>query len=390
VLALSTGSAKALWYMTRGTGLVALVLLTGSVLLGVLEVKRWSSPRWPRFVTAGLHRNLSLLAVAFLGVHIATAIVDGFAPIGWLDAVVPFRSPYRPLWLGLGAVATDLLIALIVTSLLRGRIGYRTWRAIHWAAYACWPVALVHGLGTGSDTALGWVLVLYLASLAVVVAAVWWRLAEAWRPAVPRTELTVVATVASVVLPLAIVAWLFGGPLRPGWSRRAGTPTSILAKLGATTVTAGGATASGGGGLATGGSAPTGSAAGTAGSTGGAAFTSAFSDSLQGSLSQSGPDGSGLATVTISGDLTGSAPGRIAIVLHGTPVSGGGIAMSSGTATLGPATAPSQFSGTVVALRGARLDISMGGASGPGFRVSVRLELDQSDTVSGTVIGGGA
>ena len=117
-------------------------------------------------------------------------MVDGFAPIGWLDAVVPFHSPYRPLWLGLGAVATDLLIALVVTSLLRGRIGYRAWRAVHWTAYACWPVALVHGLGTGTDTKLGWVLVLYLGSLLAVVAAVWWRLAEAWRPAVPRTDLT--------------------------------------------------------------------------------------------------------------------------------------------------------------------------------------------------------
>jgi predicted ferric reductase len=231
MLALSSGAAKALWYMTRGTGLVALVLLTASVLLGVLEVKRWSSRRWPRFVTAGLHRNLSLLAVVFLAVHIASAVVDGFAPIGWLDAVLPFHSPYRPLWLGLGAVATDLLIALVVTSLLRGRIGYRAWRAVHWAAYACWPVALVHGLGTGTDTSLGWVLALYLGSLLVVVAAVWWRLAEAWRPAVPRTDLTVAATIASVVLPLAIVAWLVAGPLRPGWSLRAGTPTSILAKL---------------------------------------------------------------------------------------------------------------------------------------------------------------
>jgi predicted ferric reductase len=231
VLALSSGAAKALWYMTRGTGLVALVLLTASVLLGVLEVKGSSWRRWPRFVTAGLHRNLSLLAVVFLAVHIASAVVDGFAPIGWLDAVLPFHSPYRPLWLGLGAVATDLLIALVVTSLLRGRIGYRAWRAVHWAAYACWPVALVHGLGTGTDTKLGWVLALYLGSLAAVVVAVWWRLAEAWRPAVPRTDLTVAATVASVVLPLAIVAWLVAGPLRPGWSLRAGTPTSVLAKV---------------------------------------------------------------------------------------------------------------------------------------------------------------
>src|SRR5579862_2501336 len=215
MLALTSTGAKALWYMTRGTGLVALVLLTASVLLGVLEVKRWSSTRWPRFVTAGLHRNVSLLSVMFLVVHIATAVVDGFAPIGWLDAVIPFRSPYRPLWLGLGAVATDLLIALVLTSLLRGRIGYRAWRAVHWTAYACWPVALVHGLGTGSDTKLGWVLALYLGSLLVVAAAVWWRLAEAWDGSGVRTAAALASTVASVVLPLASVAWCLAGHRRP-------------------------------------------------------------------------------------------------------------------------------------------------------------------------------
>jgi len=398
MLALSSSGAKALWYMTRGTGLVALGLLTASVLLGVLEVKRWSSTRWPRFVTAGLHRNLSLLAVAFLGVHIATAVIDGFAPIGWLDAVVPFHSPYRPLWLGLGAVATDLLIALIVTSLLRGRIGYQAWRAIHWTAYACWPVALVHGLGTGSDTKLGWVVALYLGSLLAVAAAVWWRLAEAWRPAVPRTELTVIATVASVVVPVAIVAWLLAGPLRPGWSRRAGTPASVLAKLGAT-VTAGADAGSGTTGSGTAGSGAGGSGLGGPGAGAtppastvtpgdGSAFTTAFSDTLQGSLSQSAPDSSGMETVTISGDLTGSAPGRMQIVLRGSPVGGGGISMSSGSATLGPPSAPSQYSGRVVALRGARLEISLGGPSGVSFTVSVRLQLDQSDAVSGTVTGG--
>ena len=137
----AAGHGRLLWYLTRGSGLVALVLLTASVVLGVLEVKRWKTERWPRFITAGLHKNLSLLAVVFLGMHIATTVVDGFAPIGWLDAVLPFRSGYRPLWLGLGAVAVDLLIALVVTSLLRGRIGYRAWRAVHWVAYLTWPAA---------------------------------------------------------------------------------------------------------------------------------------------------------------------------------------------------------------------------------------------------------
>src|ERR1700761_6219679 len=149
-MVLAAAGGKALWYLTRGTGLMALLLLTASVALGIVETNEWRSPAWPRFVPAGLHRNLSLLSVAFVAVHVATTVVDGFAPIGWLDAVVPFRSPYRPLWLGLGAVGTDLLLAVVATSLVRLRLGYRAWRAVHWAAYGCWPIALVHALGTGT------------------------------------------------------------------------------------------------------------------------------------------------------------------------------------------------------------------------------------------------
>ena len=149
---LAATSSKALWYATRATGMVCLVLLTLSVALGVAEVVRFASPRWPRFVVAAVHRNASLLAVAFLGVHIVTAVADSFAPIRIIDAFVPFVGSYRPIWLGLGTVASDLLLALVITSLLRERIGYPIWRAMHWAAYAAWPVALVHGLGTGSDT----------------------------------------------------------------------------------------------------------------------------------------------------------------------------------------------------------------------------------------------
>src|SRR6516165_187432 len=111
-MTLATSSSMWLWYVARASGLVSLVLLTGSMLLGIVTSVHWASERWPRFATSMLHRNLSLLAVVFLGVHVASVVVDGFAPIGWLDAVVPFASPYRTLWLGLGAVALDLVLAL--------------------------------------------------------------------------------------------------------------------------------------------------------------------------------------------------------------------------------------------------------------------------------------
>ena len=167
---------RALWYLTRGTGAVSLVLLTLSVVLGVADVRRWSAPRLPRFVVDGLHQTVSLLVIVTLAIHIATTLLDSFAPIRLVDVVVPFGSAYRPLWVGFGALAFDLLLALVITSLARARLGYRAWRAVHWLAYACWPVALLHGLGSGSDIRGGFAFVLSLACAAAVVVAVLARL----------------------------------------------------------------------------------------------------------------------------------------------------------------------------------------------------------------------
>ena len=160
----------AYWYLTRGTGIVALVLLTLSLAFGVANALRMRVPGAPRFVTLGIHRSVSLLAVTFVAVHVLTTVADGYVPIGILSAVVPFSSGYRPFWVGLGAVAFDLLLALVITSLLRRRVGYRVWRAVHWSAYACWPIAFVHALGTGTDVGSAW-LTAVLASLAGLVAA---------------------------------------------------------------------------------------------------------------------------------------------------------------------------------------------------------------------------
>jgi predicted ferric reductase len=214
----------ALWYLTRGTGAAALVLLTLSLTLGVVNVQRFASPRMPRFAIDGWHRTTSLLVCVLLAVHVGTTVLDGYAPIRLVDAFVPFGGTYRPVWLGLGALALDLLIALIVTSLLRARLGLRAWRAVHWLAYACWPVALVHGLGTGSDVRPGWLTWLSLACTAVVIAAVGVRLAD--RGTAIRVRAGAGATLAAAVIALAV--WLPSGPLAGGWAAKAGTPPSIL------------------------------------------------------------------------------------------------------------------------------------------------------------------
>ena len=172
-------TSKAVWYLTRGSGVVSLMLLSGSVVLGVTTSVRWATARWPRFIVEGLHKNVALLSVVFLALHIVTAVADGYVPIRWLDVLVPFGSQYQPLWLGLGAVAFDFLAAVIITSVLRVRIGHRIWRAVHWLAYACWPVAVLHGLGLGSDRGQTWMRIIDIVVVAAVFAAVTWRLVVA-------------------------------------------------------------------------------------------------------------------------------------------------------------------------------------------------------------------
>jgi methionine sulfoxide reductase heme-binding subunit len=172
-------SSTALWYASRATGVVALVLLTVVVVLGILVSRRGRLPGLPRFATTSLHRSMSLLAVAFTGIHVITAIADPYVSIGIAAAVIPFTSAYKALWIGLGAVSLDIIIALIITSLARARIGRRSWRAVHWLAYACWPVALLHSIGSSGDLRSGGLLALTVLCTVAVVGATGWRVASA-------------------------------------------------------------------------------------------------------------------------------------------------------------------------------------------------------------------
>jgi predicted ferric reductase len=171
----------ALWYASRATGVVTLLLLTGVLLLGILVNRQGRLPGLPSFAVTGLHRNVSLLAVAFLVIHVITAIVDPYVTIGLAAAVLPFASGYKPFWLGLGAISLDLIAALILTSLARARMSRRAWRGIHWLAYAAWPLAVVHSLGSSSDARSGLVLSVLAGCVLAVAAALAWRLSRAAR-----------------------------------------------------------------------------------------------------------------------------------------------------------------------------------------------------------------
>ena len=149
-----------LWFISRGSGLVLLVLFSLVVVLGV-ATRLGSAPRyWPRFAVAELHRTLSLFCVSLLGLHVITAILDPYVTIGWAAAVAPFSSAYRTMAIGLGTLAVDLAGAVLITSLVRPRIGYRAWRAVHWLVYLAWPAAFVHSLTAGGDLRYPWVVLI--------------------------------------------------------------------------------------------------------------------------------------------------------------------------------------------------------------------------------------
>ena len=178
-------SSTAFWYASRATGIVALLLLTAVLVLGILVNRQGRLPGLPRFAVTDIHRNLSLLSVAFIAVHVLTAVLDTFVSIPLAAGIIPFASGYERLWLGLGAISLDLMLAMIVTSLLRGRLNRVLWRAIHLLAYASWPIAFAHSIGSSKDLQQGWMLDMAVGCALIVAAAVIWRLAHAARQ-VPR------------------------------------------------------------------------------------------------------------------------------------------------------------------------------------------------------------
>ena len=354
--------SHAYWYATRATGVVSLVLLTGVVALGVAGTVRLKSGRWPRFLVAGLHRNVTLLALVFLLGHVVTTLLDSFTPIGLRDVVVPFLASYRPIWLGLGVVAFDLVLALTVTSVLRARIGFRAWRSLHWLAYAAWPVAVAHGLGTGSDARFGWLQLLTLACVALVGIAVAWRLRTA---AVSPARRALAGAGAGALLLLG-VAWYSGGPGAPGWARKAGTPTALLGRRTAALLVA---------------HRP---AAQVVADVPASPFTARFDGRITSTVDQA----NGLVRLDIHGRTTGAVHGALWIRLQGVPLDDGGVQMNASGVAFGTASAPNAYVGTITALQGTQLVASLHDAAGRRLALQIGLHVDQATRrVTGTVQG---
>lgn len=378
-------STSPLWYSTRATGLIALVLITLSVVLGLLTSVRFARPNWPRFVTVGLHRNLSLLVLTFVGLHIVTTVADSYAHIHLLDAVVPFVSSYRPIWLGLGAASFDLLLAVAITSLLRTRVGHRLWRPIHWLAYLCWPTAVMHSLGTGTDTRQRWVLAVTASCVAAVLAAGAWRLAAGSRQ---RGGMRAAVAGGTAVALVAGIAWLAGGPLNAGWARRAGTPVSLLAGSAGSAGSLGSPNTQGTSGSL--GSAGASSASGTTGPQATSLPAVPFTAALSGRVSQSTGPGSGSAEVRIRATASGSGAtlagfrGTLDIALVGQADANGGLTMSASRVRFGPAAAPSEYTGRIVGLNGTVMTARVRDLAGHQLLLGIALQAD-GNAITGTV-----
>jgi predicted ferric reductase len=180
-------SSPAIWYAIRASGVLAFVLLTCTVLVGVGPAGRVRLTRWPRFTVDSLHRYLGTLFWVFLGVHVLTTAVDSYVSLSITDIVVPFASSYRSLGLGLGIVATELLLALAIVNRLRDKLSYRFWRRAHYLNFPVWVGSTLHGVLTGTDS----LALLYAASIALVTAAGGLRIrsgAKTKRPSPPPAE----------------------------------------------------------------------------------------------------------------------------------------------------------------------------------------------------------
>jgi sulfoxide reductase heme-binding subunit YedZ len=215
------------WYAARAAGVVAYVLLSIVVTLGLTMAGRVRLARWPRFAIEDVHRAGGILVGAFVTLHVVTIAIDAYLPFPPASLLVPGIARYRPLWVAFGIVAAELLVALAFTNHYRERlIPYAIWRRIHYVNFAVWLAATVHGLGSGTDRNAAWLLAVYTAAAAVVAGAIAWRFGR-MRPLAVGAALGTAALVVSLAAgPLHVPhrhwnAAAFSGPIQAATDRLA-------------------------------------------------------------------------------------------------------------------------------------------------------------------------
>jgi len=359
------------WDTARAGGFASYLLLTAAVSVGLVLRNRWQTARWPRLITNELHGYLSLLALVFIAVHVVAVLVDPFTRFGFAEVFIPFASHYRPIWMGLGIVALYLKLAVWVSSRLRARIGFRTWRAIHTLAYGVYLAATVHGLGTGSDTRTAWAPAIYASSILLVGGLTARRLlVPVSARETPRPMLA--AFGAAVVVSVAI--WSSIGPLASHWGARAGGEQGnrrAAGRLGVARALP---------------PIPSGEVATPFGArfVGRVTIRSAEERDSETEESDSETGESDPETIRIDGALHGSTRDHLEIYLRGVPLETGGIALQQSRVRMGTTTP--LYQGQIVGLRGSDLVASVQSTTRR-VRLLISLSLAGDGSVTGTVHG---
>ncbi|TAN29799.1 MAG: hypothetical protein EPN30_01795 [Actinomycetota bacterium] len=367
---LATATVSPLWYLSRSAGYVGLILLGAIGVLGIVTAGNVRVAQGTKFVTPEVHRSLSLLAMVVLAVHVGAAVADKYSFIGIKDVFVPFMSAYRPVWVGFGSVAVDLGIAVVITSLLRVKMGYKSWRLVHWASYPVFALSIIHGLGSGTDSSLWISKVIYLAVGGALVAAIVARL-------IARKDLRAGAKAAlsgmTIAVPFVIVLWALSGPFGANWAKRAqtGLRQSLLASNNVASSSAGATKIQ-----------PVASPVLHLGS----GYTSNWS----GRIDQSPANSQGDVALRLIGNLSNSPGFELSVVLIGTPLDGG-ISMTSSVVEIASNNGTPIYKGTVTSLQGTTIVSQVANAAGEGFTFSANINLGSNgSSFTGAVAGSGS
>lgn len=208
------------WDVARTGGIVAYILLTLSVVLGLALSMRWQRPQWPRLITNEMHTYLTLLSLVFIAVHVLAVWIDPFTRFSWRDVFIPFATSYHTVWMAAGIVGTYLMLAIWISSQLRSRIGYAWWRRLHTMTFVVYLFSTVHGLGIGTDSKQAWALTLYAGSILVIGALMIRRLLT---PIGTRGQSHPRLATLTAAIVLGSLLWAITGPAHAGWSALANT-----------------------------------------------------------------------------------------------------------------------------------------------------------------------
>lgn len=360
-------SISPLWYISRSAGFVGLVLLGIIGILGVITAGNLNFRRGARFMAPEIHRSLSLLALVVLAIHVGAAVLDKYSHIGLKDVFIPFMAQYRPIWVGLGAIAIDLGLAVVITSLLRVKMGYKSWKLVHWASYPIFGLSIIHGLGTGSDSSMLFAKVIYLLIGLSLVAAILIRLLSS-KEQIASRRFILFGT--SFAVPLLIISWAFVGPFTPTWPHRAqGGLSQAVNRSGSVAAISG----------------VKGSSASTTSTIPKLQISSGYSSGWSGQLDESPANSQGEIALRLFGPLTASPAYKLSIVLIGFPQDGG-VSMASSIVEVAADNGSVLYKGSVTSLNGTTIVCALSGISGNAVTITTALNLSNSGaSFNGTV-----